>query len=62
MVIDNNGRTDCIVWGDIMTQYAGARSIGIADANGVLVVARDKAREVAECAHNIEKVEADIRP
>ncbi|NWB99779.1 RraA family protein [Pseudomonas gingeri] len=118
VVIDNDGRTDCTVWGDIMTQYAGARSIAatvidgvcrdvnkalgdgyplftkgrfmrtgkdrvqvesvnqpvsigqarvcardivIADANGVVVVARDKAREVAECAREIEKVEADIR-
>lgn len=118
VVIDNNGRTDCTVWGDIMTQYAGARSIAatiidgvcrdvnkalgdgyplftkgrfmrtgkdrvqvesvnqpvsigqarvcardivIADANGVVVVARNKAREVAECARQIEKVEADIR-
>lgn len=118
VVIDNAGRTDCTVWGDIMTQYAGtkkiaatvidgvcrdvnkalgdgyplfskgrfmrtgkdrvqvesvnqtvsigqarvsARDIVIADANGVVVVARDKARQVAECARQIEKVEADIR-
>lgn len=118
VVIDNDGRTDCTVWGDIMTQYAGAKTIAatvidgvcrdvnkalgdgyplftkgrfmrtgkdrvqvesvnqpvsigqarvcardivIADANGVVVVARDKAREVAECARKIEKVEADIR-
>src|SRR5438445_6151945 len=27
VVIDNDGRTDCTVWGDIMTQYAGARGI-----------------------------------
>lgn len=118
VVIDNNGRTDCTVWGDIMTQYAAAKKIAatvidgvcrdvnkalgdeyplftkgrfmrtgkdrvqvesvnqpvsigqarvcardivIADANGVVIVARDRAREVAECARQIEKVEADIR-
>lgn len=118
VVIANDGRTDCTVWGDIMTQYAGtrkiaatvidgvcrdvnkalgdgyplftkgrfmrtgkdrvqvasvnqtvnigqarvsARDIVIADANGVVVVARERAREVAECAHQIEKVEAQIR-
>ncbi|KAF7595963.1 hypothetical protein BBP40_004109 [Aspergillus hancockii] len=27
VVIDNDGRTDCTVWGDIMTQYAGLRGI-----------------------------------
>ena len=27
VVIDNAGRTDCTVWGDIMTQYAGTRQI-----------------------------------
>src|ERR1700761_893094 len=27
VVIDNDGRTDCTVWGDIMTQYAGLRDI-----------------------------------
>ncbi|MCF5392732.1 RraA family protein, partial [Pseudomonas syringae] len=27
VVIDNDGRTDCTVWGDIMTQYAGSRNI-----------------------------------
>ncbi|TSD83494.1 RraA family protein [Mycobacterium sp. KBS0706] len=118
VVIDNDGRTDCTVWGDIMTQYAGARnfagtvidgvcrdvskaqadgyplftrgrfmrtgkdrvqveavnvtvSIGearvsprdvvVADANGVVVVPRDRAREVAETARQIEAVEARIR-
>ncbi|PTB36148.1 uncharacterized protein TrAFT101_000113 [Trichoderma asperellum] len=118
VVIDNNGRTDCTVWGDIMTQYAGLRgiagtvvdgvcrdvsrviadeyplftagrwmrtgkdrvqvggvneSIGIgkvrveprdivvADANGVVIVPRDRAREVAEVAQKIEKTEACIR-
>lgn len=118
IVIDNDGRTDCTVWGDIMTQYAGARrfagtvidgvcrdvakalsdgypmfsrgrfmrtgkdrvqveavnvtvSVGqarvsprdivVADANGVLVVPRDRAREVAELARKIEGVENQIR-
>ncbi|AYN97031.1 RraA family protein [Pseudomonas sp. LTJR-52] len=118
VMIDNNGRTDCTVWGDIMTQYAASKKIAatvidgvcrdvnralndgyplftkgrfmrtgkdrvqveavnqtvsigqarvsdrdivIADANGVVVVARDKAREVANCAHEIEQVEANIR-
>ncbi|KAH8592173.1 demethylmenaquinone methyltransferase family protein [Bisporella sp. PMI_857] len=118
IVIDNSGRTDCTVWGDIMTQYAGLRgiagsvidgvcrdinraiiddyplftagrwmrtgkdrvqvggvneSIGIgkvrvnprdivvADANGVVIVPRQRAREVAEAARRIEKREASIR-
>ncbi len=118
VVIDNDGRTDCTVWGDIMTQYAGARKIAgtvidgvcrdvskalgdaypifsrgrfmrtgkdrvqveatnlpvsvgmarvcprdivIADANGVVVVPRARAREVAETARKIEQVEANIR-
>lgn len=118
VVLDNDGRTDCTVWGDIMTQYAGVRriaatvidgvcrdvakalddgyplftrgrfmrtgkdrvqvdsvntpvSIGtarvvpadivVADANGVVVVPRGRAREVAELARSIEKVESQIR-
>jgi len=118
VVIDNDGRTDCTVWGDIMTQYAGARriagtvidgvcrdvnkalgdgypifskgrfmrtgkdrvqvqsvnqpvSIGsarvcardivVADANGVVIVPRARAAEVAACARQIETVEAKIR-
>jgi len=118
VVIDNGGRTDCTVWGDIMTQYAGtrqiaatvidgvcrdvnkalgdgypifskgrfmrtgkdrvqvqsvnqpvsigaarvcARDIVVADANGVVVVPRARAAEVAACARQIESVEADIR-
>lgn len=118
VVIDNNGRTDCTVWGDIMTQYAGARKIAatvidgvcrdvskalgdgypvfskgrymrtgkdrvqveatnvpvsiggarvcsrdivVADANGVVVVPRERAREVAATARQIEAVECDIR-
>jgi regulator of RNase E activity RraA len=118
VVIDNNGRTDCTVWGDLMTQYAGARGIAatvidgvcrdvgkalgdgyplftqgrfmrtgkdrvqveavnapvsigtarvaardivVADANGVVVVPRAHAREVAAVARQIEAVEADIR-
>lgn len=118
VVIDNDGRTDCTVWGDIMTQYAGIRKIAgtvidgvcrdvtkalseeyplftrgrfmrtgkdrvqveavnvtvsigsarvcpgdivVADANGVVVVPRSRAREVAEAARRIEGVEAEIR-
>jgi regulator of RNase E activity RraA len=118
VVIDNDGRTDCTVWGDIMTQYAGtkkiagtvidgvcrdvskalgdcyplftkgrfmrtgkdrvqveavntpvsigsarvcSRDIVVADANGVVVVPRERAKEVAATARQIEAVEADIR-
>ncbi|QQX86507.1 RraA family protein [Cupriavidus necator] len=118
VVIDNDSRTDCTVWGDIMTQYAGARGIAgtvidgvcrdvskalgdgyplftrgrfmrtgkdrvqveavntpvsigtarvcprdivVADANGVVVVPRERAREVAELARKIEAVESTIR-
>jgi regulator of RNase E activity RraA len=118
VVIDNGGRTDCTVWGDIMTQYAGIRKIGatvidgvcrdvskalgdgyplftkgrfmrtgkdrvevesvntpvsigtarvvardivVADANGVVVVPRARARDVAELARKIEGVESEIR-
>ncbi|WP_414448198.1 RraA family protein [Burkholderia sp. 22PA0099] len=118
VVIDNGGRTDCTVWGDIMTQYAGlrgiagtvidgvcrdvgkalgdgyplftagrfmrtgkdrvqveavnatvsigtvrvaARDIVVADANGVVVVPRERAAEVAATARAIEAVESGIR-
>lgn len=118
VVIANAGRTDCTVWGDIMTQYAGARGIAatvidgvcrdvskalgdgyplftrgrymrtgkdrvqvlavnqpvaisgtrvcardivVADANGVLVVPRARAEEVARTARQIEAVESQIR-
>ncbi|MCD7038253.1 RraA family protein [Pseudomonas sp. MAFF 311095] len=118
VVIANAGRTDCTVWGDIMTQYAGvrgiaatvidgvcrdvskalgdgyplftkgrymrtgkdrvevlsvnqpvaisgarvcARDIVVADANGVLVVPRARAAEVAHAARQIEGVESQIR-
>ncbi|MBF5004748.1 RraA family protein [Diaphorobacter caeni] len=118
VVIDNDGRTDCTVWGDIMTQYAGLRGIAatvidgvcrdvgkalgdgypmfsagrfmrtgkdrvqvesvnttvaigtvrvasrdivVADANGVVIVPRGRAREVAEKARRIEEVESRIR-
>ncbi|QVN21032.1 RraA family protein [Burkholderia pyrrocinia] len=118
IVIDNDGRTDCTVWGDIMTQYAGlrgiagtvidgvcrdvnkalgdhyplftagrfmrtgkdrvqveavnatvgigtvrvaARDIVVADANGVVIVPRGRAREVAEVARRIEETESRIR-
>ncbi len=118
VVIDNGGRTDCTVWGDILTQYAGLRglagtvidgvcrdvgraiednfplftagrfmrtgkdrveveavngvvSIGgvrvaagdivVADSNGVVIVPRSRACEVAAIACEIEQVEAAIR-
>jgi regulator of RNase E activity RraA len=118
VVIDNDGRTDCTVWGDIMTQYAGLRGIAgtvidgvcrdvnkalddgyplftagrfmrtgkdrvqvesvnttvgigtvrvasrdivVADANGVVIVPRARAREVAETARQIETIESAIR-
>jgi regulator of RNase E activity RraA len=118
VVIDNGGRTDCTVWGDIMTQYAGLRGIAgtvidgvcrdvsraigdeypvftagrwmrtgkdrvqvggvnepigvgkvrvasrdivVADANGVVIVPRCRAREVVEVARRIEESEAGIR-
>lgn len=118
IVIDNDGRTDATVWGDIMTEYAGIRKIGatvidgvcrdvskalgdgyplftrgrfmrtgkdrvevaevngpvsigtarvvardivVADANGVVVVPRGRARDVAETARKIEEAESRIR-
>ena len=118
IVIDNDGRSDCTAWGDIMTQYAGLRGIAatvidgvcrdvakalddaypmftrgrfmrtgkdrvevlavnqpvaigtarvvsrdivVADANGVLVVPRARATEVAEVAQRIEAAESRIR-
>ncbi|KAL1869660.1 hypothetical protein Daus18300_005515 [Diaporthe australafricana] len=118
VVIDNGGRTDCTVWGDILTQYAGLRGIAgtvidgvcrdvnsaltddyplftagrwmrtgkdrvqvggvnesismgkvrvnprdivVADANGVVVVPRNRAREVAEVVARIEESESSIR-
>ncbi|KAI7555081.1 hypothetical protein KC331_g94 [Hortaea werneckii] len=118
VVIDNGGRTECTVWGDILTQYAGIRGIGgtvidgvcrdvsralveryplftagrwmrtgkdrvqvasvneavsagrvrvlprdivVADANGVVVVPRSRAREVAAVAASIEESEEKIR-
>ena len=118
VVLANAGRTDCTVWGDIMTQYAGSRGIAatvidgvcrdvskalgdgypifskgrymragkdrvqvaavnqpvaisgarvcardivVADANGVLVVPRARAEEVALTARQIEAVESQIR-
>ena len=37
------------------------RDIVVADANGVVIVPRDRAREVAETARSIEEVESRIR-
>ena len=118
VVIDSGGRTDCTVWGDIMTQYAGIRDIAgtiidgvcrdvdtaladryplftagrwmrtgkdrvqvasvngavsvgdvrvenrdmvVADSNGVVIVPRSRAREVAQVARTIEETEGKIR-
>ncbi len=118
IVIDNDGRTDCTVWGDIMTQYSGisgiagtvidgvcrdvnralndqyplftagrfmrtgkdrvqvesvnttigigtarvaSRDIVVADANGVVIVPRARAAEVAKVARQIEEIESKIR-
>ena len=118
VVLDNAGRADCTVWGDIMTQYAGLRAIAgtvidgvcravskalgdgyplftvgrfmrtgkdrvqvedvggtvgigtvrvkhrdivVADANGVVIVPRERAEDVAKVAREIEDVEAAIR-
>jgi len=35
VVLDNGGRTDCTVWGDIMTQFAGLRGIAGTVIDGV---------------------------
>ncbi|WP_409076571.1 RraA family protein (plasmid) [Pantoea sp. C3] len=35
VVIDNNGRTDCTVWGDIMTQLASTKGIAATVIDGV---------------------------
>lgn len=35
LVIDNGGRSDCTVWGDIMTQYAGRKGIAATVIDGV---------------------------
>ncbi|MDY4317576.1 RraA family protein [Pectobacterium actinidiae] len=35
VVIDNNGRSDCTVWGDIMTQLAGSKGIAGTVIDGV---------------------------
>lgn len=118
VVIDNSGRADCTVWGDILTQYAASRKIAgtvidgvcrdvnkalaedypifsrgrymrtgkdrvqvdavnmpvnigtvrtsprdivVADANGVVIVPRARAREVAATARQIENAETAIR-
>ncbi|MFV3015128.1 RraA family protein, partial [Pseudomonas sp. KHB2.9] len=45
----------------IGTARVCARDIVVADANGVVVVPRARAREVATVARQIESVEADIR-
>jgi regulator of RNase E activity RraA len=54
VVIDNDGRTDCTVWGDITTQYAGLRGIAGTVIDGVC-------RDVAWSARQIEETESRIR-
>lgn len=118
VVIDNGGRLDCTVWGDILTQFSSARGIAgtvidgvcrdvgvalqtgyplftrgrfmrtgkdrvqveavngvvaisearaaardivVADANGVVIVPRGRAHEVAALARSIDVAEAEIR-
>lgn len=45
VVIDNDGRKDCTVWGDIMTQYAGLRGIAGTVIDGVC---RDVSRALGD--------------
>lgn len=45
LVIDNDGRTDCTVWGDIMTQYACKRNIAATVIDGVC---RDVSKALAD--------------
>jgi regulator of RNase E activity RraA len=45
----------------IGTVRVAARDIVVADANGVVIVPRGRAREVAQAARKIEDVEARIR-
>jgi regulator of RNase E activity RraA len=45
IVIDNDGRTDATVWGDIMTQYAGLRGIAATVIDGVC---RDVAKALGD--------------
>ena len=45
IVLDNDGRTDCTVWGDIMTQYAGLRKIAATVIDGVC---RDVAKALGD--------------
>jgi len=45
IAIDNDRRTDCTVWGDIMTQYAGLRRITATVIDGVC---RDVAKALGD--------------
>jgi len=46
VVINNDGRTDCTVWGDILTQYAGIHGIAGTVIDGVC---RDVNKAILEC-------------
>ena len=50
VVLDNAGRLDCTVWGDIL----------VGDADGILVVPRVRESEVFETAREIEEAEQAI--
>jgi len=63
VVIDNDGRTDCTVWGDIMTQYAGSQRIAATVIDGVC---RDVSKALDDgyplfTKGRVEVVEARIR-
>ena len=45
VVIDNDGRTDCTVWGDILTQYAGIHGIAATVIDGVCRDVNEAIRE-----------------
>ncbi|RAL09411.1 RraA-like protein [Aspergillus homomorphus CBS 101889] len=50
VVIGNGGRTDCTVWGDIITQYAALRGISGAVIDGVC---RDVNRAISDSRSNL---------
>ena len=50
IVIDNAGRDNCTVWGDIV----------LGDDTGVVIIPQSRAEEVADIAENIDRKEQDI--